>query len=147
MKNDSTISEEHLTAISELIEQAQAPSTQTLPVSPAAVSFTYSAGPTGANVQGWITYHNGVKVSFSGKGQIVYGAPIAQAVALPVVPVLNPEILLNANNVTWKAIGVNRNGVLAIYADGTIISIVPFVSLGWGVGGWLAEGTGGFSKA
>lgn len=98
-----------------------------------AVTASFTVGPDGASLEGWITYtQSGLKIHFQLEGKPTsYWGLFAGAGALPFIGALKPEVL-GGKVGTFRAVAGLAGGVLALWLNGTPVlnNALPLVGAG-----------------
>lgn len=109
----------------------------------ALVSASFTVGPSGANMQGWITYtESGAKVHFQLDGSpSSYWGLFAGGGALPLIGALRPETI-GGKVGEFEAHGVAGGGALSMKVDGkpVLTTVLPLAGAGPPFFGWGAKG-------
>lgn len=127
------------------IQQASSAEAIAIDVALAAVSATLSIGPSGAHLQGWITYLGGGlgKIHFKSTRISSKSGLYAGAFAFPSLPVAKPDAILGKKGRT-KVDGSWSTGVVTLYAGSTLIGVFPVA--GSGAFGWSLDAEVVFTK-
>ncbi|WP_089271639.1 hypothetical protein [Puniceibacterium sediminis] len=125
--------------------QAAANAAPTLDVAVAAISATFTVGPEGGHLQGWITYLDGAlgKIHFKSTKVTHHSGLFAGAFAFPTVPIAKPDAILGKPGRT-KVDGSWSTGIVTLYAGSSLIGAFPIA--GTGAFGWSFEAVVEFTK-
>ena len=101
----------------------------------AMVSGTYTVGPAGGHVHGWITFTgSGKKIQYQATKITDYWGLAAQAAAVPLVGALDPDFL-NGKTGRFEIQGVSGGASLQAWVDGRPVFKDPIPFLGTGLFG------------
>lgn len=111
-----------------------------------ALTYSFTVGPQGATLQGWITYYDGTKIGFQASKITAYSGLAANAAASAMISILPPDRIKKSG--TFRTSGFAFvGGSLDILIDGERITESSLPNAPAAMWSWSAEGEVAFTRA